>query len=301
MTTFFMKPLFILILLLAFIHPASASLADYDFTDTMPSLFAEGGNKFMEMIGNQMYGMIGANNSTDAQTTISNFLASPNTFIESPILQKQKDFNSFWFSIFYVIGLCIGAMILSREKGIPTSGFKAPQGIGNKYVSFALYGLILYLFHLWGLQYLFDFEWLLSKGVIIQALNVVPFVPDNGLTYLIIALGLLVLAVFMIIRYLVISIVASYFLLLICLAKVPALGLIVKILLTYGFVLLFFRVILAAVFLAGAGAIQSISMMMGTDLKVLPYIALLAIMIGLCIVFMVLPIVYVYSNIKKAI
>ena len=137
--------------------------------------------------------------------------------------------------------------------------------------------------------------------MIIQALNVVPFVPDNGLTYLIIALGLLVLAVFMIIRYLVISIVASYFLLLICLAKVPALGMIVKILLTYGFVLLFFRVILAAVFLAGAGAIQSISMMMGTDLKVLPYIALLAIMIGLCIVFMVLPIVYVYSNIKKAI
>jgi hypothetical protein len=290
------KLLFILIIFIILTTSASAGIADIDITDVLPSLIADGGNKFMEMVGNQMYGMIGVNNSTDAQTAISNYLASPNTFIDSPILQKQKDFNSFWFSIFYFFGLCIGAMVLSREKGLPSSGFKAPQGIGNKYVSFAFYGIILYLFHLWGLQYLFDFEWLLSKGVIVQAMDMVPFVPDNGLTYLVIAVFLLVLILFMIIRYLVISIVASYFLLLVCLSKVPALGLIVKVVLTYGFVLLFFRVILASVFLAGAGAIQSL----GMDLKVLPYIALLLIMVGLCVVFMIMPLAYVYSTVKRS-
>ncbi len=293
-----MKKILIVLLLLCFAYPASAvSWSDVDLTTVLPDLIASGGSKFMETIGNQMYGMAGVENASQAQAAISNYMIAKNDFIESEGVQKNKDFNAFWYLVVYILFLGYGAARLSSEKGKISKGFAAQKSYGGTYLQYIVLGFLVFLFYLYGLKWLSDFEWLLAKGIVVQSVDIVPYTPQNGISYLIISIANVVLWIFMQIRYIVVYIIVMYLLWLLCMTRLPVVGIISYGILIYGLSLFFFRVFLALIFMAGASAIESLHL----GGLVLPYLGLMIILIGLCILFMVVPFVYTITKVKSVI
>lgn len=290
-----MKLLPFLILVCIFVQPASASLADLDLSRVLPDLIASGGNKFMESVGDQMYASIGVNNSTQAQEAISNQFLPKDDMITSKILQDNKDFNAFWFAVFYFLFAAFGLMKLMKDKAMPSKGFKARQGFGSQYLTILFGGIIMFMFYLYGINFIMDFEAVVARGILVQTVNTIPFTPANGITYFLSAMFSMLIGLFMQLRYILLTIVMTEFLLLVCLARVPVVGLPIKVLLVYAVTLLFFRILLAGTFLIGIGAIESLHV----GGFVLPVIALLLIMVGMCFTYMVMPIIYVIMTIKK--
>lgn len=289
-----MKKILFILVLLCFAHPASAvSPSDFDLTTVLPELIASGGSKLIERIGDQMYGMAGINNTSQAQSAISDYMVAKNDFVRGEGVQKNKDFNAFWYLVVYVLFAGYGAARLAAEKGKIAQGFAAHKSYGGTYLKFLVMGLLFFLFYLYGLQWLSNFEWLLAKGIVVQSVNIIPLTPQNGISYLIIAIANIVVWLFMILRYIIVYVVIMYLLWILCMTRIPVVGIIAYGILVYGAAMFFFRVFIAFIFMAGASAIESAHL----GGLVLPYLALMIFIIYICYYFMIVPAIFVYRKI----
>jgi hypothetical protein len=272
--------------------PAQAGLADVDLGSVFPPLIAKGFDAILMSLGNQMYSTIGAHNSTEAQTIMTKSFITPNTFLENDSLQKAKDFNAFWYGLFYLMFLIVGAIVVMSQKAVPDSGFVAEESFGNKYIEIAIGGILLYIFYLYGLDALFRFETALSYGITLEAMDMIIGIPTVPFLYLLLSTMFFIVNCFFILRYLVIIIIATYFLFLVALNKIPVIGSIIYIILLYGVTFLFIRPIIALVLLAGSGAVASIPAGLGLD--ILAYVLLLLIVIVIAVLVIIAPFLYLY-------
>lgn len=287
----------ILILILTasmMIMPASAGLPDVDIGGVLPRLIAEGFNNILVDIGNQFYSSIGAHNSTEAASIMSRSFITPNTFLENDSLQKAKDFNAFWYGLFYIGFLIIGGMYVMKEKAVPDSGFAEGEHFGNKYIEVAIGGLLLFMFYLYGIDALFRFETALSWGITIEAMDMIVDIPTSPFLYMLLAMMFFIINCFFLLRYLILVILATYFLFLIAMHRLPVIGSMIYILFLYGITFLFIRPIMALVLLAGSGAVASIPV--GYGLDILAYILLLSIVIWITLLVLIAPFLYLWMK-----
>ncbi len=276
------------------IMPASAGLPDVDIAGILPGLIAQGFDSILMSLGNQMYSAIGATNSTNATEIMSRSFITPNTFLENDALQKAKDFNAFWYGLFYLVFLVWGGVVVMSQKSVPDSGFVQEESFGNKYIEIAIGGLLLFMFYLYGLDALFRFETALSWGITLEAMDMIIGIPTAPFLYLLLAIMFFIINCFFLVRYLILMIIATYFLVLVALHKIPVIGSIIHVILLYGVTFLFIRPIIALVLLAGSGAVASIPIGWGVD--ILAYILLLLLVIGITILVMIAPFLYLWMK-----
>jgi hypothetical protein len=288
-----LKSILILILIVSLmIAPASAGLPDVDIGHVLPGVMSQGFDAILMSIGNQLYSSIGAANATNATEILSKSFITPNTFLENESLQKAKDFNAFWYGLFYLMFLVVGACVVMSEKAAPDSGFVAEESFGNKYIEIAIGGILLFMFYLYGLDALFKFETALSYGITLEAMDMIVDIPTSSFLYLLLAVMFFIVNCFFVLRYLILVILATYFLFLIAMYKIPVIGSIVYVILLYGVTFLFIRPIIALVLLAGSGAVAALPV--GCGLDIIAYIMLLLLVIVIALLVMIAPFLYIY-------
>lgn len=277
------------------ISPATAEVSDLDITKTLPSLIADGGSLCLELLGDQLYNMGMAGNASEAQGKIMVYMGDKNKFIERPGVQEQKDFNAFWFLVGYIVFLGYGAARISGEKGNITRGFAIQESYTRTYLSTLALGLCCFMFYLNGIDWACTVEWLMAKGFVMNAMDIMPNDVQHGISYLIIAIANIGVWTFMQARDIICYMVFMYILWLIVMEKLPLVGYVIELILYYGISLFFSRIVIAFLFMAGAIAIETL----GIGGLVIPYLILMGLIIIICIVFLVLPILVMYSKIMR--
>ena len=82
--------IFFMALCMILAQPASA---EFNSKDMIPGLISKGFDMILESQADNMYNMIGMNNS-NAQPAVSILMAQKNDFLSNPMVQKQKNFTS---------------------------------------------------------------------------------------------------------------------------------------------------------------------------------------------------------------
>ncbi len=290
--------LIVVILVGGLVNPVSAEISDLDISNVLPSLIAQGGTLFLEVLGDQLYDMGHVGNASEAQGKIMVYMGTKNNFVERPGVQKQKDFNALCFLVAYVIFLGYGAMRISGEKSGIMNGFEAQESYTRTYIKTLGLGLVFFLFYLRGIDWACNIEWLISKGFIINTMNIMPNDAQHGIAYLIIAIANIFVWSFMISRDIIVYMVLMYLLWLISIKYIPLIGYVALFILTVGGILFMSRMIIAFVFMAGATAIETLGYGGGL---VMPYLILMLLIIVICIVILLIPIVIVISKILNTV
>lgn len=275
------------------VSPARAEVTDIDITKIMPSLIAQGGTMFMEVLGDQLYNMGFVGNASEAQGKIMVYMGEKNNFVERPGVQEQKDFNALCFLVGYIIYLGYGAARISGEKSGIMNGFAAQESYTRTYLKTLGLGFVFFLFYLHGIDWACTIEWLISKGFVMNAMDIMPNDAQHGISYLIIAIANIFVWTFMMSRDIIVYMVLMYLLWLICIRYIPLIGYVALFILTVGGLLFGSRMIIAFVFMAGATAIETL----GLGGLAIPYLILMGLIIVICIVILIIPIVIVVSKI----
>ncbi len=293
-----MRKLIILIMVLILsIYPVSA----VDLNDVVPDLIKLGFDKVVKGVGNDLYSLSGANDTTDKNAPMTSLIISSNEqFINNDYVQKMKDFNAFWFSFCYLMYVFIGAFLVWKNNTNPlpsmSNGFSiyGEYVSGDKYVKTVIWGIIIFLFMYFGLDYIFKVEYLISQGIASETFNIMPPGVENAIGYLMGALIYAMLAGFFYFRYLVVGITTAFLPFLLGLFLFPYLRGIVKTIISYALLMLFSRIILAFAMAAGIALIQSLPLGLGTTQ--FPYLVLGFLMAVLALVIVLGP----YTVIKWA-
>ena len=285
---------FILISILT--SPVGAEPGDLDITKTLPSLFAEGGNIFMEMLGDQLYHMGMVGNASEAQGKIMVYMGEKNNFIEQPGVQEQKDFNAFWFLVAYILYIGYGFARLAGEKGEITKGFVAQESYTRTFLRNIVLGLLFFSFYLRGIDWACLVEWLIARGFTMNAMDIMPNDAQHGISYLIIAIANIAVWSFMVLRDIIVYIVIMYILWLIAMERLPVVGYAITLIISFGVTLFFSRIIIAFLFMAGAIAIETL----GFGGIVIPYLILMGLIILVCIVILLTPVLLVIRKIMSS-
>jgi hypothetical protein len=277
------------------ICPASASPSDLDISAILPSLISQGGNVFIEDLGNQLYQMGAINNASEAQGKIAVYMGNKNNFIERPGVQEQKNFNAFWFLVVYILYIGYGAARISGEKGGVTRGFAAQESYTRTYMKNIVLGGLFFIFYLRGIDWACTIEWLIAHGFTMNAMDIMPNDAQHGVSYLIIAITNIFVWSFMILRDIIVYIVIMHILWLICMEKLPIVGYAFALIISFGVTLFFSRVIISFLFMAGAIAIETL----GLGGLVLPYLILMGLIIIVCLFILLTPILLVIKKIMN--
>lgn len=282
-------------ILIASAPPVNAALSDIDLTSILPETIANGGSRFMEMVGDQLYGMAGVTNATESQKYIVDSFTKESKYLESEGFQSTKDMNSFYFLVGLVCYIFVGLAIIAHQKSGITSGFEAKRGYESTYIGYIIGGFVFYSFYLYGLQWLIDVRWIVQTGFIVQSANIVPMTPQNGITYLFIAIVSVIVWAFLVLADIIVVMVGMYLLWLLCASKLPIIGLIAWVILVYAGILFALPVFLSFIFMAGATAIESLHI----GGLVLPYIIVMAIIILICYIVVILPLYMLYAKLIR--
>ena len=105
------RVIFFLALCIVLAQPASA---EFNSKDMIPGLISKGFDMILESQADNMYNMIGMNNS-NVQPAVSILMAQKNDFLSNPMVQKQKNFTAFWYFVFYIIFLLAGGIGVMKE------------------------------------------------------------------------------------------------------------------------------------------------------------------------------------------
>lgn len=143
----------------------------------------------------------------------------------------------------------------------------------EKYLKTVVWGLIIFMFAYYGLDYLFKLEWLLSQGIALETFNLLPPSFDNAVAYLFGALAYLGLSVFFMIRFFVVGITSAFLLFMFGLCLFPYVRGIITEIFSYALLLLFSRFFLAAAMMAGMALIQALPF--GLKTEIFPYLVLI--------------------------
>jgi hypothetical protein len=265
-----------------------------DITAVLPGLVSQGIDQFIRSIADNIYSLSSVNGTTNQSSSMANLIISSNDgFINNPYVQSMKDFNAFWYAILYILFVLIGAALVWKNNANPlpsrTNGFSLYGEYMNegKYTKTVIWGLIVYLFVYYGLDFVFKLEYLISQGIASETFDIIP--PTDGtnvFAYLIGAVIYMQMQVFFLFRYFVVGITTAFILFLFGLFLFPYLRGIIKTVLSYAFLMLFSRVILAFTMAAGIALIASLPFGIG-KISVLPMLVLELLMdiVTLVIVF----------------
>jgi hypothetical protein len=258
-------------------------MAIVNLSETVPKLVSQGFDEILRGLGNNVYGLAGANNSADQNQFMTNMIVSNNDqFLNNKWILDMKDFNAFWYGVFFLGFILIGAaLVWSSNNQNPF--IKSSVMDSNDYIKTIITGLIVFLFAFYGMDYILKLEYLISQGIVLETFNILPPASENPIAYIIGAIIYLFLSVFFMVRYFIVGLTISFLLFLLGLSLFPFARNVINEVLAYAALMLFSRFILAAVIAGGMALIQALPA--GLSGNQMPYLVL-----GLvaCIVALVL-------------
>jgi hypothetical protein len=290
----FFKAIMILSL---FILIGTASAADSGIVSTLSDGVSQGFDQILRSITDQLYETIGIN-STDSETLIMNFMIQPDEFLSNQFVQKEKSFTAFWYAIFYVIFLLVGEIILMKEEAMPARGF----GMGgpawrNTYITIALIAPLIWAFYLVGFKWIFSLEYLLSKSSFLEIMDFTPPTTDNAIGYIVLGILRIFNILFFFIRYIVVGLIAGWFLFILATMFIPITASYGKLLINYGLLMLFSRFVVVLIFLGGFGIVQDLpGFKIIPQMQMAPYFIVLLLALLFEITCILYPIIYVFTN-----
>lgn len=287
-----MKRILIILLSLLLVFPTSASLP-IDVVQTVPALIKEGFDAILIGLSNDMIKLSVNSTVSPVNHTFNSMIVSslgmPNNFLENTEVQKQKNFTAFWFVFFYIMFVICGAALIMKNLS-----FNSNNEYKSKFLEIAIGAPILYALYLYGLDYLFKFETMMSQTVILNIIDIVPPVTSNALAYFFIGLFTLLIYIMFYIRYILISIIVSYFLVIAMLTYMPIFGKLMKVILAYGFLFLFIRFLILLFFVGGMSGVNMLPAYDGSI--ILGYITLLVLVLALFFILLITPLFYLWRR-----
>jgi hypothetical protein len=261
-----------------------------NLSETVPNLIAQGADKIIKNTGDNLYSLAGANNSADSNYFMSSLLVSSNDqFINNPWIQDMKGFNSFWYGVFFLLFVLIGAVLVWRSNNgsiNPNNPFiKSGAFDSETYLKTIITGLIIFMFSFYGLNYILKLEWLITQGLSLQTFNILPPASSNPIAYFFGAGIYLALSGFFMIRYFIVGLTCSFLLFLLGLYLFPFTRGAINEILAYAALMLFSRFVIAGSIAGGMALIQSLPLNLANS--PFPYLILgvLVILISLIILF----------------
>lgn len=242
---------------------AQQAAAEENDPGIIPRLIALGFDEILRSLGNQIYSLAGAGNQTETNQYMTDLIIGSNAgFIDNQFVRDMKDFNAFWYAVFYLMFIFIGAIIVWRHNAdpLPQNGFGFYNEFldGEKYVKTIIWGLIIFLFVYFGVDYIFKIEWLISQGIALETFNLIPPINQNATGYLGGAIIYAGMSVFFLYRFFVVGLTTAFILFLLGLYMFPYLRGIIKEILSYALLLLFARFFIAIAMAGGIALIQAL-------------------------------------------
>ncbi len=279
----------ILVLCLSLIHTAAAMGSNVsDPYDIISNAVAAGFNKILENQADNLYSSVGTN-KTNASTLLPSMMYQKNDFLANPGVQKMKDFTAFWFFAFYIIFLLVGGIGVMREAADNGSFGNDNGSWRNQYIEIAIFAPLVWAFYLYGLQWLFSLEWVLTKSAYFETMDLIAYVPTDALDYFMFSIINVALIVALYIRYLVVGLVSAFFLLIIAAALFPPTRGFATMLFSYGAVMLFSRFIMCMILVGGTSIMSGFPDPLNTNLAIYLIIVFVAfIFTTACILYPIL-------------
>jgi len=251
-------------------------------------LIAKGFDKILENQADNLYSSVGTNGS-NVSTLLTSMVYQKNEFLVNPGVQKMKDFTAFWFFAFYIIFLLVGGIGVMREAADNSSFGNDNGSWRNQYIEIAIFAPLVWAFYLYGLQWLFSLEWVLTKSSYLQAMDLIPYIPTNALDYLSFSILNVALIIALYIRYLVVGLVSAFFLLIAAAALFPPTRGFATMLFSYGAVMLFSRFIMCMILVGGTSIMSGLPYPLNINLAIYLVIVLVAfIFTTACILYPIL-------------
>lgn len=283
------------VLLIFLILIGTASAADLGIVSALSDGISEGFDKILISVTDQSYENMGMN-TTESSTLLTNFMIQPNDFLSNTFVQKEKSFTAFWYAVFYVMFLLVGGIILMKEEAMPSRGF----GMGgpawrNTYFTIAIIAPLIWAFYLYSFKWIFSLEYLLSKSSFLEIMDFMPPTNDNAVGYAVLGIMRIFNILFMYIRYMVVGLIAGWFLFVIAARFIPITATYGTLLINYGLLMLFSRFVVVLIFLGGFGILQEISFLPESALFA-PYFIVLLLALLFELTCLLYPIIYVFTN-----
>jgi hypothetical protein len=134
-------------------------MAIVNLSETVPRLVSQGFDEILRGIGNNVYGLAGANNSAAQNKIMTNMIVSNNDqFLNNPWILSMKDFNAFWYGIFFLGFILIGAILVWSSNN-QNPFIKSSVMDSEDYIKTILTGLIVFLFAFYGADYILKLEY----------------------------------------------------------------------------------------------------------------------------------------------
>ena len=259
-----------------------------DLSEIIPDLIAKGFDQILENQADNLYSSVGTN-SSNVSTLLTSMVYQKNEFLVNPGVQKMKDFTAFWFFAFYIIFLLVGGIGVMREAADNSSFGNDYGSWRNQYIEIAIFAPLVWAFYLYGLQWLFSLEWILTKSAYLQAMDLIPYIPTNALDYLSFSIINVALIFALYIRYLVLGLVSAFFLLIAAAALFPPTRGFATMLFSYGAVMLFSRFIMCMILVGGTSIMGGLPSPINTSLGIYYVIVFVAFIFATaCILYPIL-------------
>jgi hypothetical protein len=249
--------LLILVLCLSLVNVAAATQDPQDPYQIIPNLIAKGFDKILENQADNLYSSVGTN-ETNVSTLLTGMVYQKNEFLVNPGVQKMKDFTAFWFFAFYIIFLLVGGIGVMREAADTSSLGNDNGSWRNQYIEIAIFAPLVWAFYLYGLQWLFSLEWVLTKSAYLETMDLIAYVPTDALDYLMFSIINVALILALYIRYLIVGLVSAFFLLVAAAALFPSTRGFATMLFSYGAVMLFSRFIMCMILVGGTSIMSGL-------------------------------------------
>ncbi len=249
--------LLILVLCLSLVQTAAADSKNLDPYQIIPDLIAKGFDKILETQADNLYTSVGVNNS-NASSLISGMMQQENDFLTNPGVQKEKDFTAFWFFVFYIIFLLVGGIGVMQEASDSSSFGNDNGSWRNQYIEIAIFAPLIWAFYLYGLQWVFSLEWILSKSAYVETMDLVAYIPADALDYLMFSIINVALILAFYVRYLIVGLVSAFFLLIAAAAFFQPTRRFAAMLFSYGAVMLFSRFIMTLILVGGTSIMSGL-------------------------------------------
>ncbi len=285
------KILFIFMLLIAVATPQAGAV---DITTVIPGLMSSGLNIWIKSLGDQVYSAVGMNNSSEMNMFMTKVLLSNNEeFLNNNFIRELKDFNAFWYAIFYIFYVLFGAILVWLEGhqldySLRDSFVFIDEDLDTEnYLKTCIWGLIIFMFGYYGLDYIFKIEWLITQTITLETFNLMPLTSDNAVAYFFGALLYGSLSIFFMIRYFVVGIVTGILFFLLGLYLFPHIRGVITVIFSYTFTMLFSRFFIAIAITGGFSLIQALPE--GIRNTMLPYLVLLLVINFFALTFILSP------------
>jgi hypothetical protein len=283
--------LFFFLNALLVLSPAKADDTTSATSSFISDAIAAGFNKILENTADQLYSVAGTDRA-NASILLDAEMHQKNDFLSNPGVQKMKDFTAFWFFLFYIIFLLVGGIGVMREAA------DGPFGGGgtwrNQYFEIAVFAPLIWAFYLYGLQWIFSLEWVLTSSAFLESVDLIGTVPITPIDYFMWSAINVALLIALYMRYLLVGLIAAFFLLIVAAALFPPTRRFAGMILSWGALMLFSRFIMALIIVGGTSIMSGLPRELSSNLGIyLIIVAVAFIFTTACILW---PIISAFIN-----